>query len=125
MSATATAVTVDATLNHFIVTGTIAVSGSYPGTPGDTLSFEGISGPPLPAGAAPDFVTITEQPPSGTAASGVVYRFAKGTTQANGQLQCYVTGTAAGDVLNQVGNVTYASLNIANLHFQAWFNKFQ
>lgn len=123
MPAVATVTSIDATLNHFIVKGTIAVSGSYPGTPGDTLSFKV---PGMPATTQPpDWVEIWEMPPAGTPASGLVYDFAKGATQANGQLQVYVGGAAVSTKMAQLANVTYASVGAANIVFKAEFPKFQ
>ena len=125
MPAVATITSVDATLNRFIIKGKITVSGSYPGTPGDTLSFKNMTGAvPMPAtDVVPDFVVIDEAPPAGTSASGLCYTFAPGTTQANGQLQGFVSA-AAGSKLQQLGNVTYASVSAANIIFRAEFAKF-
>ena len=185
MGLKATVTKVDATLNQFIVMGTIAPSGSYPATGhGDVLSFLatalGVGPVPFPATTqVPNEVRIFEAPPAGTSASGVQYSFSPGTTQALGKVQLFAaTGTASGltatataptittttnatttspiyvnggaltettgatgitgvqaplitvtgsvTVANgEVGNVTYASLNIVNLSFIAFFPKFQ
>jgi hypothetical protein len=118
MGMVATIKSVDFTGNHFIARGTIALAGSYPGSGnGDVLSFVNVTGPVLPSSNVPDDVQIYEAPAAGTAASGLVYVFAPGTTQANGKVQVFATyGT-------QAGNVTYASLNIVNLSFTACFSK--
>jgi len=125
MPTTATITSVDATLNRFIVKGKIAVSGSYPGTPGDTLSFKNMGGAvPAPAtDFVPDFVVIEEAPAAGASASGLQYTFAPGTTQANGQLQVFVCA-GAGSKSQQLGNVTYGSVGAANIIFRAEFQKF-
>lgn len=120
MSAIATVTNVDTSNSHFIVKGTIALTGSYPGTPGDTLNFTTASQAavnPFSSTQVPDDVRIYEAPAAGTSASGLSYVFAPGTTQANGQLQVF-SGTS------QAGNVTYSSLAIQNLSFTAWIKKF-
>ena len=80
----------------------LTLSGSYPGTAaGDTLSLIGI----VPSNSVPIFVDIQEEPAAGTLASGVVWKFAPGTTQANGALQAFVAGgvTATGTVTIPIG----------------------
>lgn len=75
----------------------LTLSGSYPGSSaGDTLDLSGI----VPSNSAPVFVDIQELPPAGTLASGVMWRFAPGTTQANGALQAFVSAgfTPAGTI---------------------------
>ena len=170
---------VDATLNSFIVEGTITVSGSYPGSGnGDTLSFAGFD--QIKSSSPPRFVEIKEQPAAGTAVSGLLYDFAPGTTMANGKMivsvprgaftpagtnsapnltigagtpATYPVGTAANTgtttlvatgavtvpgvaaptftgtavaagAATQLGNVSYASVNAANIVFRAVFTKF-
>jgi hypothetical protein len=111
-----TAGTPTSVINNFNVFEAIVpltVSGSYPGTPGDTLNLSGL----VPTNSVPLLVEIYEQPPAGTAASGLTFKFATGTTLANGQLQAY-NGTS------QLGNVTYASVNVANLVARCVFKKF-
>jgi len=118
MGLVATAKSVDATLNHFVVRGTIAISGSYPGSGhGDVLSFVNIAGVPIPSSNIPDDVRIYETTAAGTSASGLAFTFSPGTTQANGKVQVFATyGTEA-------GNVTYASLSVTALSFTACFSK--
>lgn len=150
----------------------VTVAGSYPGTSaGDTLSLIGI----VPSNSVPVYVDIQEQPAAGTLASGLLFRFAPGTTQANGALQVFqpsgtvsststaptittvndsgspthalgeltgalsanataitgitgvqaptITSTLTGAAAN-LGNVTYASVNVANLVARVVFKKF-
>jgi hypothetical protein len=121
----ATVTNVDSTRDTFVVYGTITLTGSYPASStGDTLSFKGFD--QIKSSSPPLWVDVVEQPatPSATAPSGIVWQFAPGTTQANGKLLAMTTGAAAGDGLQQLGNVTYASVNAANLVFRATFNKF-
>lgn len=94
--------------------GPITQSGSY-ATGGDTLDLSGIG---VPSNSVPDYVEIIEKPPSGTTASGYTFRYAPGTTQANGLVQAFASGGS------QLGAVTYASVNIANLYYLARFAKF-
>jgi hypothetical protein len=128
MGLKATVTKVDATLNHFVVKGTIATSGSYPGSGnGDVLDFTvlGVGPVPFPATTqVPDDVRIFEAPAAGTSAAGLLYNFSPGTTQKNGKVQLFQSAGSAA-VFGQVGNVTYASLTIVNLSFTAWFPKFQ
>jgi hypothetical protein len=77
----------------------LTLSGSYPGTSaGDPLDLTGI----VASDSVPLLVEIFEQPPAGTLASGVTWRFAVGTTQANGALQAFVSGasTPAGTIVS-------------------------
>ena len=118
MGLVATAKSVDFTGNHFVVRGTIAISGSVPATGhGDVLSFAGIAGPPIPSSNIPDDVRIYETTAAGTTASGLTFTFSPGTTQKNGKVQTFATyGTEA-------GAVTYASLGVTALSFTACFSK--
>lgn len=115
---------VDSTRDTFVVYGTVTLSGSYPASSvGDTLSFAGKD--QIKSSSAPLWVDLVEQPatPSATTPSGIQWQFSPGTTQANGKLLAFVTGTGgAGSA--QLGNVTYASVNATNLKFRAIFNKF-
>lgn len=114
---------VDATLNSFIVEGTITVSGSYPAAGhGDVLSFAGFD--QIKSSQPPTFVSIQEQPAAGSAISGLIYGFGKGTTQANGKMIVMLPGggvTPAGSIAipvdTNVGTTSpvYAG-NVAN-HF--------
>ncbi len=98
MSATAGTPTV--IINNFNVFEAIipiTLAGSYPGTSaGDPLSLIGI----VPSNSVPIFVDIQEEPAAGTLASGVVWKFAPGTTQANGAIQAFVAPgvTATGTI---------------------------
>lgn len=112
--AAATPTRVTNNFNIFEAFGSITVSGSYV-VGGDTLDLSQLG---IPSNSVPDEVDIIEQPPSGTTASGCDYRFALGTTQANGKVQVFKGGT-------QETAVTYASLNVANLYYRARFLKFQ
>jgi len=96
----------------------LTASGSYPGTSaGDTLSLIGI----VPSNSVPIFVTIDEEPPEGTLASGLLFRFAPGTTQANGAMQVFQSGSSG---QANLGNVTYASVAVANLVARVVYKKF-
>jgi len=161
--------------NTFEAIVPLTLSGSYPGSAaGDPLDLTGI----VPSNSVPLFVDIQEQPPAGTLASGILWRFAAGTTQANGAIQAFVgkgftpagtnaastlsigsgtpatypvgtaansgsttlvatgavtiplaaqafTGTAvAAAGLTNLGNVTYASVNAANLVARVVYKKF-
>ena len=66
----------------------LTLSGSYTTGGGDTLSLLGI----VPSNSVPAFVDVQEMPPAGTVASGILWRFAVGTTQANGKLEAFVSG---------------------------------
>ena len=91
----------------------ITLAGSYPGTAaGDTLDLSGI----VPSNSAPVYVDIQELPPAGTLASGVVWKFAPGTTQANGVL-------AIGSNLTEYTQASSysAALTGAALRIRAWF----
>ncbi len=98
----ATITNVDATLNSFIVEGTLTVSASYPGSGnGDVLSFAGFD--QIKSQSPPRRVDIKEQPPAGTSASGLIYNFSVGTTQANGKMQVFLpsgAGTPAGTIVS-------------------------
>jgi hypothetical protein len=65
----------------------ITTSGSY-AAGGDVLNLIGI----VPSNSVPVYVDIQEMPPVGTVASGLEFRFAVGTTQANGKMQAFQTG---------------------------------
>lgn len=115
---------VDASQDTFTVYAPVTLTGSYPASSvGDTLSFAGNDS--IKSSSPPIWVELVEQPatPSATAPSGIQWQFAPGTTQANGKLLAFVTGTGgAGSA--QLGNVTYASVNAANLKIKATFKKF-
>ena len=101
-AAVSTITNVDATLNSFIVEGTITVSASYPGSGnGDVLSFAGFDN--IKSSSPPRFVTIQEQPAAGTSASGLIYSFSPGTTQANGKMQVFLPSGSGGTITIPVG----------------------
>lgn len=101
--------------NIFEIFGAITTSGSYV-TNGVTFDLT-----PLGAlsNSLPDNVEIFEIPGSGVVASGYIFRYAKGTTIANGVIQAFASGGT------QAAQSTFASLNIANLYYKAQFVKFQ
>ena len=121
MSATAgTPTVIINNFNVFEAIVPITLASSYPGTAaGDPLSFIGI----VPSNSVPVFVDIQELPPAGTLASGISWRFAPGTTQANGALQAFTTPGSAGALTN-LGNVTYSSVSAANLYARVVYKKF-
>ena len=119
MALKASVTNVDFTASHLIVKGKITATGSYPGTP-DTLSLAGLDG--VESVQVPDWVEIMEAPAATSTASGLVYQFLPGTTQANGKVEVLVSG-ANGAVLSQLGNVTYASVVAANIVFKAEFKR--
>jgi hypothetical protein len=96
MSATAgTPTVIINNFNVFEAIVPITLAGSYTTGGGDTLSFLGI----VASNSVPLFVDIQEMPPAGTVASGILWRFAVGTSQANGKLQAFIPGgTAAAQV---------------------------
>jgi hypothetical protein len=160
-----TAGTPSVIINNFNVFEAIVpltTSGSYSTGGGDTLSLIGI----VPSNSVPVFVDIQEMPSTGTVASGLLFRFAVGTTQANGKMQIFQSGgTVAAPTINTVtdagsptktlgeltgalstngavtgitgvqapaftgataelGSVTYASVNVANLIARVVYKKF-
>ena len=162
-----TAGTPSVIINNFNVFEAIVpltTSGSYTTGGGDTLSLIGI----VPSNSVPVFVDIQEMPPAGTVASGLEFRFAVGTTQANGKMQVFQTGGSnaattlsvgagtpttypVGTAANtgsttlvatgavtitgvaapaftgstaELGSVTYASVNVANLYARVVYKKF-
>jgi hypothetical protein len=116
---------VDATEKHLIVDGTLALSGNYGGgaTHGDTLSFAGFDA--IKSSSVPARVEIFEAPPAGTSATGYVYNFSPGTTQANGVMQVF-TGGAAQSGLTELtqGSAYSAGAQAAALKFRAFFPSF-
>lgn len=122
MSATASLVTatpaIDATLNKFLVEGTITLAGNYGGaaTHGDTLDLSQLG---IPANTVPTRVEIFEAPPAGTAPTGYLFIFCPGTTQANGVMAIF-------DHLTEYtqGSAYSAGLLAATLKFRAEFVAF-
>lgn len=94
--------------------GAVTVSGSYV-TNGVTFDLSVLS---APSNSLPDEVEIVEMPASGNVASGYTFRYAFGTTQANGKIQVM---NGAG---TQAAQSTFASLGIVNLYYRARFPKF-
>lgn len=128
----ASAVT-DATLNEYIVDGTLTLSGSY-GTAsshGDPVDFTGVNPPSSFGGQAPTRVEILEMPQSGVAALGYVYVYCPGPklsapTQAGGVLQVLGGAAASGQGSVEITQGSaYSgftpSLSGAILYFRAWF----
>ena len=126
MPLVAKVVTVDATLNHYIVKGTIATSGSVPASGhGDPLSFVqsamATSATPMPnVTSVPDWVEVYEAPAAGTSASGYFYNFAPGTNLTNGKVQIFQSAASAAP-LSEVQGTAWATLAPQNLSFIAEF----
>ncbi|MGH9343304.1 MAG: hypothetical protein ACRD3Y_03100 [Bryobacteraceae bacterium] len=129
MAVTISAITnVDATQNQFVVDGSLTLSGDYgaANTHGDTLSFAGFD--QIKSSVAPTRVEIFEAPAAGTSATGFVYSFSPGSTQANGVLQVFgtpATGAATTPLTEYTEAAAYsAGLKAAALKFRAWFPSF-
>jgi hypothetical protein len=97
MSATAALLTslpgIDATKAYLVADFTVTLTGNY-GTAashGDTLDLSGLG---VQSNEIP-IVEFFETTPAGDAGSGLVFRYAPGTTQANGVLQIWDIATAA------------------------------
>lgn len=90
--------------NELIIYGTITLSGSYVAH-GDALSFLGFD--VIKSSYPPFMVQIFETPAAGVTASGYVLQFSPGTTQGNGVIQIFTTGTASGDALNELAAGAY------------------
>lgn len=114
MSLTASATSIDRTLNRVCVEGTIAYSGSYP-TNGDTLDLSALG---VPSDQLPIQVDIYEATTAANKpAYGALYVYLPGTTQANGVMEMF-NGTT------QISTATYASIFgsvTVVLKFRAWF----
>jgi hypothetical protein len=81
----------DVTDREEFVQGVIVLSGNYT-TGGDPLSFAGTN--KIQSRRPPNRVEIYEEPVAGTqTATGDIFIFAKGTTQANGTLQIFTSGS--------------------------------
>ena len=107
---------IDTTQQEFIVDGIVTLTGSYP-TNGDTLSFAALS---IPSNQLPNKVELFEATPAPGPASGLVFVYLPGTTQATGILVIF-NGTT------QQTTATYASILTVtgfSLRFRAWFPKF-
>lgn len=112
----------DTTQATQIVRGTLTFSGSY-ATHGDALSFADVYG--IQSGSVPIRVFVYEAPAAGTSPSGYIYIFCPGTTNANGKLTVFTTGTASGDPLNELAAGAYpAAITGAVVKFEAIFPTF-
>lgn len=90
--------------NQLIIYGTITLTGSYVAH-GDTVSFLGFD--VIKSSYPPIHVEVYETPAAGVSASGFSFQFIPGTTQGNGVLQIFATGTAAGDPSNELAAGAY------------------
>ena len=118
MSMTAVVTNVDATLNKFIIDGTVTLAGSYVAG-GDVLSFVSEQ---IKSNAVPTKVTLWSTITGGNAMVLDYYKFLPGTTQANGLAQISTGGA-------EIGATAYATTAPCNaagyvLHFQAEFPSF-
>ena len=119
---------IDVTQQEFIADGSLTLSGNY-GTGsshGDTVNLSQLG---IASDQVPNRVEVFEQPAAGTAATGYVFVFCPGTTQANGVLCILGTGAAAGGGGQEITEGSaYSgfspSLNGLVLRFRAWFPKF-
>ena len=103
----------DVTEREEFVQGVLTFSGNY-ATGGDTLSFAGSN--KIQSRSAPNRVEIYEEPLAATqTATGNIFVFAKGTTQANGKVQIFAPGTSTGTVTSTstAPTITTASGNPA------------
>src|ERR1017187_9078362 len=101
----------DSTRTKIVAEGSITVSGSYP-TNGDTLDLSKLG---IPTDQTLE-VEIYEAKPAPGPASGYVFVFLPGTTQANGLMEMF-NGTT------QVTTQTYANLSLPAtfaLRFRIW-----
>jgi hypothetical protein len=103
----------DVTDREEFISGVITFSGNY-ATGGDTLSFSGTN--KIQSRSAPNRVEIYEEPLAASqTATGSIFIFAKGTTQANGKIQIFAPGTSTGTVTSTstAPTITTASGNPA------------
>lgn len=100
--------------NIFEAIGTITVSGSYVNN-GVTFDLTPLG---VASNSLPICAEIFELPTSGVVASGYTYRYALGTTIANGVIQAFASGGT------QAAVATFASLSIANLGYRIVYKKF-
>jgi hypothetical protein len=82
----------------------LTTSGSY-AAGGDVLNLIGI----VPSNSVPVYVDIQEMPAVGTTASGLTFRFAVGTTQANGKMQVFQSGGSNAGTTLSIGAGTPAT----------------
>lgn len=110
---------------YWIVFGTITLSGNY-GTStshGDTVDLSVLG---VPATGPPVFVNVVENAAAGASQSGWVYAFNVGSTQKNGVLQAFGSGTSGQGLAEYTEASAYASATPAiptTLYFQAVFAK--
>lgn len=104
----------DITQQQVIVDGTLTLSGTYP-TNGDTLSFAGLG---IPSNQVPTKVQIYEATPAPGPASGYVFVFLPGTTQANGLMEAFNGTTQL--TTGAYGTPPFSITGFA-LKFRAWF----
>lgn len=129
--AVAVAVTkVDQTTSHFLVFGTLTLTGNYgeAAADGDIVDFSAAS--QIITNQPPDWVDVRDGQAAGNTPYGYVFNFARGTTIANGKLQVLNQATAAA----KTGMVQFTegdaysggtpSLDEAVLNFVALFPKF-
>jgi len=115
----------DFTASQVIVQGTIALSGNY-GTAsshGDTLSLAGAY---ADSSSLPTSVVISENTVAGSAGSGWRFVFNPGTTQVNGVVQMFGSGTSGQGQPEYTQGSAYASATPApptKLYFTATFPK--
>lgn len=105
--------------NSWLVTGSIALSGSYT-THGDTLSFVNAS-LPISTNVVPSLVLIDEMPNAGITASGYWFNFALGSSLANGAMQVFQGASGASAPAAELAAGAYpAALTSAKIYFQAF-----
>lgn len=129
MAAVITITNIDNTQNEIIVSGSIALTATYPGATagsGDPLSFAGFD--QIKSSGLPTKVEAYEAPASGVVATGFDFVFCPGTTQANGVLQILTAAAAPGPTVGKVQltngtaySATTPSLAAAVISFRAWF----
>ena len=101
--------------NVFEMFGSITISGSYVNN-GVTFDLTPLG---AESNSLPDVVEIIEMAANGVVPSGYTFRYALGTTIANGKITAFASGGT------QAAVATFASLNIANLYYRAQFLKYQ
>ena len=122
--ATPTAVDVESGQKYFRVYGTVAISASPAtyATHGIVMDMSKLN---IPSSSVPAFVEVISAPASGTSPSGYVYQFCPGTTQANGNLCIFQTGSATTGV--PLGELAAAAIPAGvsgdAISFVAYFKK--
>lgn len=123
----------DTTMATQVIRGKLTFSGSYPGTPGDTLNFSthavGVANP-IVSNQRPLSVTFWEEPASGTAIVGVAglmsYRNVSAKpTNANGVVSIVTGASISGTTVTagtELGSGAYsATITAATVLFEAIF----